>query len=115
MMFVTPSITQVVMACVITCVLFVVLVVATRCLAFARFHAQTYGRTEQAKTARLRHIAAALLLSLKRTHYETAKMALEAIAHKVMGTLSTFYKRQVAYELTKYGELLRSMQKMTTG
>lgn len=113
-MFVTPSITQVVMACVITCVLFVVLVVATRCLAFARFLAQTYGRTEQAKTARLRHIAA-LLLSLKRTHYETAKMALEAIAHKVMGTLSTFYKRQVAYELTKYGELLRSMQKMTTG
>ena len=57
----------------------------------------------------------ALLLSLKHTHYETAKMALEAIAHKVMGTLSTFYKRQVAYELTKYGELLRSMQKMTTG
>jgi hypothetical protein len=56
-------------------------------------------------------ITALPIFIAKRTHCKTATMALQAIAHKVMGPLSAFYKRQVAYELSRYGALLRSMQK----
>ena len=40
------------------------------------------------------------------TKTATGTMALQALYHKVMGPLSTFYKRQVAHELAKTGKLL---------